>query len=436
MSDVAYPTEWKSFQLREIAEIQTGLAKGKKTFKDPLELPYLRVANVQAGHLDLSEVKTVTVERADVERYGLKDGDVLLTEGGDFDKLGRGTLWRGEIGCCLHQNHVFVVRTNRAVLLPEYLVWLTNSPIGRRYFVRASKQSTNLASINSTQLKQYPVVIPPVDEQKAIARVIRTWEAGIGQAERLLRSKRRLKRVLMQQLLTGKRRFAEFVQSGAVRSTPLGRLPRDWSIAHIGELFRQVRRKNEVGVDHVLTASGRHGLVDQREYFNRSVAGKSLTGYYLLRRGEFAYNRSTMKGYPYGAIKRLDRYDEGALSTLYLCFALAAENEESDSDFYAHFFQSGLLNRQLRDIVQVGARAHGLLNVPAGDFYDLVVPDPSHDEQRAIANVLSAAEREIHLLNEKLGALKEQKHGLMQKLLTGQVRVPTGATQVVAGAET
>lgn len=225
----------------------------------------------------------------------------------------------------------------------------------------------------------------------------------------------------MQQLLTGKRRFEEFVFSGQLQSTLLGSLPADWRIARLGELFKPSHRKNDDGVSRVLTMSGRHGLVDQRDYFNRSVAGKSLARYYLLRRGEFAYNRSSMKGYPFGAIKRLDRYEEGVLSTLYLCFELV--EPEGDSDFYAHLFESGFLNSQLRRIAHAGARAHGLLNVSAGDFLKMSVPVPSVEEQRAIAGVLSAADREIDLLSEQLTALKEQKRGLMQKLLTGEVRV-------------
>ncbi len=421
MSDVLYPSDWQRYRLSEIAEIRTGLAKGKQHLQNTVERPYLRVANVQAGHLDLSEVKTIVASERDAERYTLKDGDVLLTEGGDFDKLGRGTLWAGEIDNCLHQNHIFVVRPDRTVLMPQYLVWLTNSPEGRRYFIRASKQSTNLASINSTQLRQYPVVIPPMPEQYAIAKVLRTWDVGVTQVEKLIHAKRRLKHGLIQQLLTGKRRFHEFVCSKRLQSTPVGNLPTEWRIVRLHELFQPIYRKNENGADRVLTVSGRHGLVDQRDYFNRSVAGKSLEGYHLLRRGEFAYNRSLMKGYPYGAIKRLDRYNEGVLSTLYLCFELTEPG--ADSDFYAHLFESGLLNSQLRRIAQAGARAHGLLNVSAGEFFRMSLPVPSVEEQRAIAGVLSAADREIELLSEQLTALKEQKRGLMQKLLTGQVRV-------------
>src|SRR5262249_55246710 len=162
------PEEWKIKELGELATVQTGLAKGKNHIKDPISLPYLRVANVQDGYIDLSDVKTIEVSKADVERYRLRPNDVLMTEGGDFDKLGRGHVWRAQIDPCLHQNHIFAVRPKPEVLKPEFLAALSASPYGKRYFLSCAKQSTNLASINSTQLKQFPVLIPPMCEQEII----------------------------------------------------------------------------------------------------------------------------------------------------------------------------------------------------------------------------------------------------------------------------
>jgi len=155
------PNSWKKKPLEHVAFIQTGIAKGAKKLKNPVELPYLRVANVQDGFLDLSIIKTIEIEKTQIERYLLQVGDVLLTEGGDFDKLGRGTVWKGEIERCVHQNHVFVARPKPGIILSEYLSLLAGSPYGKSYFLKCSKQSTNLASINSTQLKKFPVLLPP-----------------------------------------------------------------------------------------------------------------------------------------------------------------------------------------------------------------------------------------------------------------------------------
>lgn len=203
------PEGWEVKQLKEVALVQTGIAKGKKGAEDPVERPYLRVANVQDGHLNLSEIKTITVPRKSIERYRLQAGDVLLTEGGDLDKLGRGDMWRGQIDSCLHQNHVFAVRVNREVLLPEFLSAQTGSSYGKRYFLGCAKQTTNLASINSTQLKEFPVLLPPIEEQKKMVAVLASVSEKIEEEQATLDRLAQLKTGLMQDLLTGRVRVGE-----------------------------------------------------------------------------------------------------------------------------------------------------------------------------------------------------------------------------------
>ncbi|MBD2770984.1 restriction endonuclease subunit S [Iningainema sp. BLCCT55] len=201
------PEEWEVKPLQEIATIQTGLAKGKKVQGNSVELPYLRVANVQDGYLDLSEIKMIRVAPKEIDRYRLKPGDVLLTEGGDLDKLGRGDIWRGQIEMCLHQNHIFAVRPNLNILLPEFLAAQTGSNYGKQYFLNCGKQTTNLASINSTQLKNFPAIVPPMNEQKAIIEVLDSVRSNELAAVLELESLERLKRGLMQDLLTGRVRI-------------------------------------------------------------------------------------------------------------------------------------------------------------------------------------------------------------------------------------
>ncbi|MBN1907776.1 MAG: restriction endonuclease subunit S [Deltaproteobacteria bacterium] len=163
------PKEWEIIPLGKLADITSGVTLSSKIYPDQkIEVPYLRVANVQDGYLDLNEIKTIRVNQATFENLVLKKGDVLMNEGGDFDKLGRGTVWQGEIENCIHQNHVFRVRVNNAQLRSYYLAFWSESNFGKKYFVQSSKQSTNLASINSTQLKAYPVAIPDPIEQERI----------------------------------------------------------------------------------------------------------------------------------------------------------------------------------------------------------------------------------------------------------------------------
>ncbi len=161
------PAHWDLVRLKFVAHVQTGIAKGKDNAgKATVEVPYLRVANVQDGYLDLDEVSTIEIPVDDLPRYRLLAGDVLMNEGGDFDKLGRGHVWDGSIDPCIHQNHVFAVRP--IGITPRWLNAITSSDYAQFYFMSRSKQSTNLASISSTNLMELPVVIPPAFEQQAL----------------------------------------------------------------------------------------------------------------------------------------------------------------------------------------------------------------------------------------------------------------------------
>lgn len=179
--------------LGDVAVIQTGVAKNKASEGAPHERPYLSVANVKDGHLDLATVKTIRVADHAVERFALRDGDVLFCEGGDADKVGRGTVWRDEIPGCLHQNHVFAVRTDLTRLLPEFLSYYRAGTMGRRYFLGAAKQTTNLASINSSQLRAMPVPLPPVEVQQRVVRILAAIERSMAAEASVLDATRRVK---------------------------------------------------------------------------------------------------------------------------------------------------------------------------------------------------------------------------------------------------
>ena len=198
------PEEWQLKRLAEVARVQTGLAKNKAN-AGPLSVPYLRVANVQDGFLNLREMKTVEVNADALSRYALKMGDVLFTEGGDADKLGRGAVWNGEIEPCLHQNHVFVARLFGDIR-PMFLSLYGGSSRGKSYFLNCSKQTTNLASMNSTQLKKLPVPIPRLDEQEQILERLGVLDARLRLEEGCLNRLNDLKSALVSVLLTGELR--------------------------------------------------------------------------------------------------------------------------------------------------------------------------------------------------------------------------------------
>jgi len=151
--------------LAEVAAVVSGVTKGRKLNGRAVNVPYLRVANVQDGYLNLDEIKTIEALPEEVEDLALQRGDIVMTEGGDYDKLGRGAIWNADIPNCIHQNHVFRVRVDRTVLVPDYFAALLRTSHAKAYFLRCAKKTTNLASINMTQLKGLPVPIPPIDTQ-------------------------------------------------------------------------------------------------------------------------------------------------------------------------------------------------------------------------------------------------------------------------------
>lgn len=190
--------------LSEIAEVRTGLAKNKNRSGPKMLMPYLRVANVQDGWFNLTNIQEIEVDPAMAARYRLQKGDVLLTEGGDYDKLGRGGVWNGEIEPCLHQNHLFCVRSNRTILLPEYFALATQSYWGKGYFLSCAKRTTNLASINSSQLKAFPVPLIAITDQLAFVEEIKGIDAMIDFEERQLETLDRLRIVVASDLLCGR----------------------------------------------------------------------------------------------------------------------------------------------------------------------------------------------------------------------------------------
>ena len=198
------PADWEVVRLGDVATVQTGRAVKKESAVDGMhEVPYLSVANVKDGYLDLTVVKTMRVSEGEIERFSLQNGDVLFTEGGDADKLGRGTVWRTEISKCLHQNHVFAVRPYPDALTSEFLSFFAGSGFGKRYFLGAAKQTTNLASVNSTQLKDMPLPLPDIRQQRDIVTALGTVSVAMEAAREELLGLRLMKESTAHALLVG-----------------------------------------------------------------------------------------------------------------------------------------------------------------------------------------------------------------------------------------
>ena len=210
----AIPRGWHVRLLGDCAVIRGGIAKGRDLRgASTIEVPYLRVANVQDGYLDLRTIKTLKVKRDELEQFRLHAGDVLLTEGGDFDKLGRGYIWRGEIDPCVHQNHIFAVRAHPETVLPEYLAYLLQSPYGKRYFLKVGHRTTHLASINKTKVRELPVHLPPLAEQEEISSLLAIADRKIATEQQRRDALDQLFKTLLHELMTGKIRLTDWPEA-------------------------------------------------------------------------------------------------------------------------------------------------------------------------------------------------------------------------------
>jgi len=199
------PVSWRIEPLGDCAVVQTGIAKGRRfgAHDKTREVPYLRVANVQNGYLDLREIKTIEIRVNEYERFRLYKGDVLMTEGGDFDKLGRGHIWGAQLEECVHQNHVFAVRVDQRKVSPGFLAYLSQCDYGRAYFLNVAHRTTNLASINSTKLKALPVPLPNLEEQHSIEESLSAADERIAAEEDRLTALQSLFKSTLHQLMTG-----------------------------------------------------------------------------------------------------------------------------------------------------------------------------------------------------------------------------------------
>lgn len=357
---------------------------------------------------DITKLDTKYIESTEVKITvkGLKESSATLLPPRSIVVCTRATI--GTAAICnteiaTNQGFKNIIPNEKAN--PEWLYFIII--YSKLRLVRLGCGSTFL-EVSKKDFSRFKIPVPPLAEQKKIAEVLGLWDKAIEKQSQLIEQLTLRKRGLMQQLLTAKRRLPVF-------SGP-------WKKVRLGEICERVTRKNTEDNKNVMTISAQRGFVVQTDFFNKSVASETLESYYLVFKDEFCYNKSYSNGYPMGAIKRLSEADKAVVTSLYICFKVKSSMRVS-IDYLAYYFDNGGLNKGLTKIANEGGRAHGLLNVTPTDFLGLMFGIPSFEEQTAIAQVLTAADREIELAQQKLELLRQQKRGLMQQLLTGKKRV-------------
>lgn len=312
---------------------------------------------------------------------------------------------------CTVENADYVFSTGyaqlRAKINKEYLfnILQTDSFVGQ---VLLNCTGTSYPAINPSSLSEISIKITEdPSEQQQIASYFKSLDNLIQEATKKISSFRQLKAASLQSM---------FPQAGETKPRVRFKgFDGEWVKSNLNQFASRITRKNlKLESQLPLTISAVDGLVSQSLFFNSIVASSNLSKYYLIKEGEFAYNKSYSNGYPFGAVKRLEKYNMGALSTLYIVFAL---NNNISSDYLVHFFDTTLWHGEVAKRAAEGARNHGLLNISAEDFLDIEIVFPaSIDEQQHIADFFRSLDTQISLETQHLDKLKQIKSACLDKM--------------------
>lgn len=265
-------------------------------------------------------------------------------------------------------------------------------------------------SISFEDFSELGFNVPDIKEQRKIGKTLTVIDTLIRKLEQKLEKLRNIKQSLLNQM------FVNVNRGGDAPLIRFNGYNNKWIMLTLNDISERITRKNTNNESSLpLTVSAQYGLINQNDFFNSRIASKDVSGYYLIKNGEFAYNKSSSDGYPFGAVKRLDRYKMGVLSTLYIIFAL--NKDKIDSDFLSIFFETDKWYEHISQRAAEGARNHGLLNISSEDFLDLKILTPkSKNEQNLIAGYVSALGRLVEGTSSKLTKLRTMKQSLLQKM--------------------
>ena len=325
----------------------------------------------------------------------LQPGDFLISRSNTFDKVGRVGVFRGGLENCSYPDLMMRFRPDPKKVNPLYLETYLKSDAAIKFIRQhATGTSGSMKKINQATVESIPVVVPSMEEQATIAELLMYWYGAIQKIEQLIAAKERHYSHELSRLISR------------------GQRPH----AHVGTFAEEVSARNRGGNEaRVLSVTNSRGFVLPEDQFERRVASADLSNYKVVHRGQYAYNPSRIN---VGSIARLDRWDDGVLSPMYVVFRL--DEDKANSDYFLHWLNSHEARQRIKNSAQGSVRE----TVSFSEFAAITIPLPDSNTQTAIARYLNALREEIDLLGQSVAALKTQKRGLMQKLLTGQWRLP------------
>ncbi|WP_100334128.1 restriction endonuclease subunit S [Bacillus alkalisoli] len=398
-----FECEWKTKKLHEIGQFKNGINKSKEDFGHGNSFVNL---NDVFGKTSIknSNFGLVKVNKKDLVEYNLKKGDVLFIRSSVKPSgVGLTSVVLEDLIETTFSGFLIRFRDTEINLDIKFKEFCFSTPSFRKKLLAKSTISAN-TNINQESLKSLSINIPFKEEQRKIGEFFSLINKNILLQQEKIELLKEQKKGYTQKIFSQEKRFKD--KDGL-------EFPK-WSRQKLGNFTERVTRKNsDLKTKRPLTISAQHGLIDQVEFFNKTVASQNLTGYYLLQKGEYAYNKSYSNGYPLGAIKRLNNYENGALSTLYICFKT---NENVNSDFLVHYFDSTQWHKEVSLICVEGARNHGLLNVSVSEFFETLHYLPCLEEQLIIAKFFDSINKQIKLNELTLKNLQKQKKAYMQQM--------------------
>lgn len=419
------PEHWQAKRLKHIANVQTGVAKGKDNEgKDTIEVPYLRVANVQDGYLSLDDVATIEIPRDDLTRYSLRSGDVLMNEGGDFDKLGRGSVWVGEIEPCIHQNHVFAVRPT--AVSSAWLNAFTGSLAAQFYFMGRAKQSTNLASISSSNIMELPVVMPPAAEVDLLLahldRETARIDALIEKKTRFIQLLREKRQALITHAVTKGLNPNVKVKDPGVEW--LGEVPEHWELKQLKHLVR-FKSGGTPSKDNIAFWDGDTPWASAKDLKQEMLADT------INHLTQLAVESGAASLVPSGSILVVVRgmilarifpvVETLVPMAINQDLKALIPSEDLNSRYLAHLLR-GSSAESLSRLEEAG---HGTKALRMDNWVSMELPVPPLHEQLAIVAMLDTQTARIDSLATKsehsIALLKERRSALITAAVTGQI---------------
>ena len=394
--------EWKEERLDEIAELSKGVGISKEQLSEDGE-PCILYGELYTKYK--SEIIRKVISKTNIESSSLKRSkrnDVIIPCSGE-------TAIDIAVARCIPFDNILLGGDLNIIRLHKddgaFMAYQLNGK--RKIDIAKLAQGVSVVHLYGENLKSIKTYNPCLQEQQKIVKLLSMFDERIEAQNKIIEDLKKLKSAIVEALFCAPKE--------SVPAKRLSPYSKDWKLVKLFDICQRIQTKNTGRqCRQVLTIAAQYGLVNQEDFFNKTVASENLERYYLLQKGDFAYNKSYSGDYAWGAIKRLERYEQGVLSPLYICFR--PNITKVDADYLAHYFESKKWYKGIADIAGEGARNHGLLNISVIDFFNTIHRIPDLEEQKVIAQFLNKFSSKLSCEQRIMQSLTKQRNYLLQKM--------------------